>query len=117
MNDKARRKELLTEYKQNPPEAGVYRIVNNQNQKALLGSSANLASVTNKLKFAQSSNVPTVFDHRLAADVRQYGIQAFSMEVLEVLDIKPETTSAELQADLAALEALWREKLDPATLY
>ncbi len=38
MSDKARRKELMAQYKQTQPEAGVYRIINNKNNKVLLGS-------------------------------------------------------------------------------
>ncbi len=43
MNDKARRKELVAQYKRIPPEAGVYCIINTWNNKALLGSALNLA--------------------------------------------------------------------------
>ena len=42
---------------------------------------------------------------------------AFALDVLEVLEVRPELTPAEIRADLATLEELWREKLDPATLY
>jgi hypothetical protein len=34
-----------------------------------------------------------------------------------VLETKPEVTPAEILADLAALEELWREKIDPSRLY
>jgi hypothetical protein len=37
--------------------------------------------------------------------------------VLEVLDITPEMTPAQIRRDLDTLEALWREKLDPSLLY
>jgi len=117
MNDKARRKELLVQYKQTHREAGVYRIINTQNNKALLGSSPNLASIRNKLAFAKSTNTPGALDRRLRDDVRQFGIGAFALEVLEVLDTKPEMTAAAILKDLAALEALWREQLDPSLLY
>ena len=39
------------------------------------------------------------------------------LEVLEVLEIRPEMTQAEILADLKTLEELWREKLDPSLLY
>lgn len=115
--DKERRRELVSEYKRSHPEAGVYRIVNSVNGKALLGSALNLNSVRSKMTFAGKSGTTGGLDHRLNADIRQHGIEAFSLEILEVLDIRPEQTDAEIRADLAALEALWREKLDPATLY
>ncbi len=117
MTDKSRRKELLAEYKRTHPEAGVYRIVNRQNGRALLGASPNLASVRNKLAFAQSQNMPSALDHRLQQDIREFGIDAFSLEVLEVLETRPEMTPAQVREDLAALEALWREQLGPAFLY
>ncbi len=117
MNEQARRKDLVAQFKQTRPEAGVYRIINSQNNKALLGSTPNLASIRNKLEFAKSTNSPGVLDQRLRKDVRQFGIDAFLLEVLEVLDTKPEMTPAEIQEDLATLVDLWREKLDPSLLY
>lgn len=54
----ARRKELIGNYKRMHPEAGVYRIVNTRTNMVLPGSSTNLASVRNKLKFAQSTGSP-----------------------------------------------------------
>ena len=117
MDDKTRRKELLTHYKQTHPEAGVYRIVNIRTNKALLGSTPNLASIRNRLDFARSTNARGGLDYRLRADIAQFGIDAFVFEVLDVLPTKPEMTAGEIRAELATLEALWREKLDPALLY
>lgn len=117
MTDPSRRKELLAHYKQTEPEAGVYRIRNSQNNKALLGSTPNLASIRNRLAFAQSTNMPGALDHRLRKDIGQFGLGAFSLEILEVLETTPEMTAAEIKADLATLEALWREQSDPALLY
>jgi hypothetical protein len=54
---------------------------------------------------------------RLRDDIRTFGIDAFSLEVLEVLETTPEMTAEEIKRDLATLEELWREKLDPALLY
>ena len=53
----------------------------------------------------------------MAPDVRTFGIAAFSLEILEVLDVRPEMTQTEILADLKTLEELWREKLDPSLLY
>ena len=117
MQDKSRRRELAAEYKRTRPEAGVYRIINSENGKAFLGSALNLASVRSKMEFARSTGSTGGLDHRLVADVRRLGIEAFSLEILEVLDARPEQTDAEVRADLAALEALWREKLDASNLY
>ena len=117
MDQKSRRKQLLTEYKQTRPEAGVYRVVNTTTGKTLLASSPNLPSVQSKMEFARSTNAATIFGYKMAPDVRQFGIGAFSLEILEVLEVRPETTQAEILADLKTLEELWREKLDPSLLY
>ena len=117
VSEQARRKDFVAQYKQTQPEAGVCRIVNRRTNKALLGSTPNLASIRNRLSFAKSTNSPGALDHWLRKDIREFGIDAFLLEVLEVLETKPEMTPAEIRDDLATLEALWREKLDPALLY
>jgi len=38
MTDKTQRKDLLAQYRPNPPDAGVYRITNQQTGKVLIGS-------------------------------------------------------------------------------
>jgi hypothetical protein len=40
-------------------------------------------------------------------------MDAFSLEVLDLPDVKPEMTPAEIRREPATLESLWREKLDP----
>jgi hypothetical protein len=117
MSEQNRRKELQTQYKQHRPEAGVYRIVNCRNNKVLLGSTPNLASIRNKLEFAKSTNTASVLDRRLINDLREFGIQAFSLEVLEVLDVTLEMTREDIVKDLSTLEQLCRERLDPSLLY
>ncbi len=117
MSDRARRKELMAQYKQIPREAGVYRIVNRANNKALLGATPDLAGIHNKMAFAKTTGMAGVLDLRLRGDVRTFGIGAFSLEVLEMLETKPEMTAEEIAQDLDTLEGLWREKFDPALLY
>lgn len=117
MDRKSRRKELVSEFKQHRPDAGVYRVVNRENGKMLLASSPNLPSVQSKMEFARTTNGATIFGYKIAPDVRQFGIAAFALEILEVLETTPEMTPAEIQSDLATLESLWREKYDPSRLY
>jgi hypothetical protein len=117
MSEQNRRKELVRQYQETKPEAGVYRIVNSHNNKSLIGSTTNLQNIRNKLAFARSTNLLGALDLRLNRDIREFGIDAFSLEVLEVLDITPEMTPAQIRRDLDTLEALWREKLDPSLLY
>jgi hypothetical protein len=115
--DRARRKELTAEYRRSRRPAGVYAIRCAGSGKALLGSSADLDSARNRVEFARATNMPGALDGRLRADFERFGSEAFSFEVLDVLDVAPEATEADLRSDLAALLSLWREKLDPAGLY
>jgi hypothetical protein len=117
MSEQMRRKALRAHYKHVHPEAGVYLIRNSQNNKALLGSTPNLASIRNKLAFVKATNMWSALDRRLSKDLRECGSEAFSLEVLEVLDITPEMTRADILEDLSTLEQLWRERLDLSLLY
>jgi|SRR3954469_25814535 len=117
MADRERRKELMASYRQRKTEAGVYRIVNRTNGKSLLGSTTDLASMGNKMAFAQTTGMPGALGLELRDDARAHGIGAFALEILEVLDVTPEMKAQAIRSDLATLEALWREKYDPALLY
>ena len=116
-DSKARRKELVGEYRRAGPEAGVYRFVNTRTGKALLGSTLNLGSMRGKLDFARATQSPGALDRRLHADAREHGLEAIELEVLEVLEPQADRTPAQVRADLEALEALWRERFDPSGLY
>ena len=117
MTDQARRKALRVEYEQAPPAAGVYRIVNRATGRSLVGSTTNLGSVAGKLAFAKSTGKAGMFFRRMQADIARHGIEALELEILDTLKPRPESTSREVEEDLATLEALWREKLGPETLY
>ena len=117
VDQKARRRELVDEYRRTGPEAGVYRLVNTATGKAFLGSTLNLGSVRGKLDFARKTGGVSALDTKLWADARQYGAEAFDLEILEVLEVRPEMTSDEIRADLTTLEALWCERYDPSQLY
>jgi hypothetical protein len=117
MTERARRRELTEEYRQHPPEAGVYQLVNTRTGKLFLGSAVNLPSMRSKLEFSQRTGTVSALDRKLRADLSEYGAAAFTFEVLEVLDVLPNATPASIRDDLTALEALWREKLDPSLLY
>jgi hypothetical protein len=117
-NDRdARRKALKREHREGVPEAGVYQIVNAQTGRTLIASTANIGSIENRFAFAQATNSPGALDGRLTADIKEHGIEAFSFEVLERFEPAAEAARGAFASDLAALEALWREKLGPANLY
>ncbi len=117
MTDKATRRELKAAYRENPPTAGVYAITNTMRNRTLLGASANLPSVENKLAFARSTGLPGALDVRLRKDLATDGLDALTFEVLEELAPVPGQTDAELKADLDVLLGMWREKLAGRDLY
>ncbi len=109
--DRAHRRELADRYRETPREAAVYVIRNTLTGRALLGSTLDLAALRNRLEFARATGIASALDGRLAADIRRDGIEAFEPEVLDTIAPRPGTSEAETAADLAALEALWRDQL------
>jgi hypothetical protein len=105
------------QYEQRRAESGTYVLRNTVTGRVLLASAADLGSLRSKLEFARSTNSPGALDRRLARDLREFGIDAFALEVLDVIEVKPAMTPAQLQADLRALEELWREKLADTPQY
>jgi hypothetical protein len=114
--DKARRKALTEQFEQAAPVAGVYRIANQRTGKLLLGSTPNLAGLRNRFEFARSTESAAALDPRLREEIARYGFDAFTFEALDTLEVEPAMTREQIAADLATLEALWREKTDPSRL-
>lgn len=105
-----RRKEIIREYKENPPPAGIFRITNTATGKILIGKGLNVKGKINsnlaQLKFGGHRN------KELQEDWNRYGPEVFSCEVLDYLKENP--LHPERQADeLAELFELWLEKLKP----
>jgi hypothetical protein len=105
-----RKKELRRAYRERPPAAGVYRIQNTANGKALLGSRLRLDGALNSHRFSLSHG-----SHRnalLQREWNEYGAAAFTFEVLEVVKVKDEP-GFDLDAELSLLEEIWIEQLRP----
>jgi hypothetical protein len=105
-----RKAELKRAYKENPPLAGVYRILNRANGKIYVGKGLNVQGILNsqeaQLKFGS---------HRVAAlqqDWNQYGSEQFVFEVLDYLH-PAEGCSSNRREDLEELESLWLDNLQP----
>lgn len=117
VNDRSRRRELTKAYASAHPVAGVYRIRNAQTGRVLIGSATNLAGARNRFAFARSTNAPGALDLRLREDIREHGLAAFELEVLESFVPPAERTGAEIRGELDILESLCRERENPALLY
>jgi hypothetical protein len=104
-----RKKELKQLYKEMKIEGGVYQIRNTVNQKVLVVSTPNLKTINGRrMQLAAGSHQ----NKQLQEEVKQYGVEAFVFEVLEVLEEKEEG-SFDKGEELKKLEKKWLEKLQP----
>ena len=110
-----KRKEITNAYKARKLLGGVYMITNILNGKYLIDHAANLKSVQNRFQFAMTTG--STMHHKLQKDWEELGAQAFTLEVLEELEQKPEQTQAAFMDDLETLEQLLRENLDASQEY
>lgn len=110
-----RRKEIINEYKERRLYGGVYTIANTLNGKYLLSHTANLQSVRNHFQFAVTTG--STVHPRMKKDWEELGAKAFTLEVLEELEQKPEQSQVEFIDDLKTLEQLWRANLDASKEY
>jgi len=106
---KEQKKELIRQYKEIKPQAGIFQIRNLQNQKVFLKVCPNLKSVT-RHRFQLERGMH--FNKALQAEWDRYGEAAFVFETLEILD---EKTLEALGSSLALkqLEERWLKKLEP----
>jgi hypothetical protein len=104
------KKELKKQYRQTLPPMGIYQITNLATGRMLIGSSKNLPGKLNSSRFQlqQSSHM----NRELQRDYAQYGEDGFSFLVLDLLDPK-EGLDHDYTRDLAVLEEMWLERLQP----
>lgn len=104
------RKALSRQYKETPRTMGVGIVRNTVNGRALVVAGADLPSLLNRhraqLKLRAHRN------RELQQDWNTAGADAFEFAILDTLTPK-DTPGYDPADDLAALEALWLEKLEP----
>src|SRR5262245_28910062 len=107
---KNRKKELKEEYKQNHTPMGVYQIRNLTNDKIFVAAALNLPGIltSKKLQLRMGSHP----NKSLQADWNEFGSESFVFEVLDELTAT-EGARHDYRADLAVLEEIWLEKLQP----
>ncbi len=107
-----RRKELLRQYKDNPPPAGVFQIRNQRNGKIYVASAPSVDGKINSQRFMLQAGGHV--NKALQADwTRQKG-EDFVLEVLEYLKpSSPDASPMAVRMELHELEKRWLEKLRP----
>jgi group I intron endonuclease len=101
---------LVRQYKQNPPEMGVYKITNRVNGKIFVGSAKNIAGIINSNRF--QLKMGSHYIQELQEDYKKYGEENFTFEKIDTLELRDDI-NYDYTEDLAALEELWLEKLKP----
>jgi hypothetical protein len=104
------KKELKNEYKQTHIPMGIFQIRNVANGKVLIGAAFNLRGILNSNRFQLSMGSHP--NKRLQGDWNELGSDTFAFEVLDEL-APTEEAGYDYRADLAYLEKLWLEKLQP----
>lgn len=109
MDEDMDRKDLIRQYKQTPPPAGVYRVRNTVNGRSLVGSTPNLSGMLNRQRFQlEHGSHP---DRELQEDWNTLGSGVFTFEILDRLE--PSTASDnDSSEDLRVLLEMWLEKLE-----
>lgn len=102
------RRELRRTFEDRPRSMGVFRLRNVQDGRFLLGSSADLPAMWNRLRFQlEAGRHPNA---ALQHDWQSLGAGAFVFETVDSLT-PSQAPGWTPEADLAALEAMWREQL------
>lgn len=104
-----RKQELKRLAKETKTEAGVYLIRNTKNGKVLVEATRNLKTINGRIFSLQTGGFP----HKaLQEEWNEFGEDAFTFEVLEVLE-KPETGYFDEKDALKKMEAKWLDQLQP----
>jgi hypothetical protein len=105
------RKELIRAYKETRRPMGVFCVRNIVNGRVLIGASNDLPARLNRertqLKFGAHRNV------ELQRDWNELGTDAFAFEVLDELKVPDDAPDYDPADDLAVLESLWLDRLEP----
>jgi hypothetical protein len=110
MDKKELKKELKKQYKQTVQPMGIYQIRNIISGKLFIGSSKNLPGKLNSVKFQlEHGSHP---NNELQNDFNNSDEKNFTYEVVDTLEPK-EDPSYNYTKDLAVLEEMWLEKLQP----
>ena len=104
-----KKKELKREYQQNHTPMGVYQIRNIVNDKVLIGKALNLGVLNGTKLQLNAGSHP---NKALQSDWREFGSESFVFEILDELSAT-EGPEHDYRADLAFLEELWLEKIQP----
>lgn len=102
------RKAMLRAYKETPRPTGVFAVRNVTDDKLLVGVSTDLPGILNRQRFQlEMGSHP---DKELQGDWNRLGPDAFSIEVLDEMELSTEP-GYDPREDLATLREMWLARL------
>ncbi len=104
------RKKIIKEYKQTVQPMGIFQIRNMRTGKIFIGSSMNLNAIINRFNF--NHNIGWHISSQLKEDFEQYGPENLIIEIIDKLEAKDDP-EYDYHDDLAELERMWIDKLQP----
>lgn len=105
------RKAVIREYKSTPRPMGVFRILNTQNGKSLVGVARDVPGTLNRHRAQLQMRAHS--QKQLQSDWNAFGADAFAFETLDLLEPRPDAPDYDPTEDLRELEGLWVDKLAP----
>jgi len=108
MTDTADRKARIRDYKETPRPMGVFRVRYVPERRSLVGASRDLPAILNRHRAALRFGGHAV--RALQQDFQRLGPEQCAFEALDTLAPSTDLASDPTD-DLAALEAMWRERL------
>jgi hypothetical protein len=101
------KKDLIREYKENPPSMGIFQVRNLTNERVFVASSMNLKGIFNRSEFQLKMNGHP--NKKLQADWNALGAENFAFEILEELPPR-ENPGYDYKPDLEVFLELWQTK-------
>jgi hypothetical protein len=109
-----RKKSLREAYKSEKKQAGIFRVTNTATNKVFLGSTLNLHGPLNRLEFQLQQGMNRI--PGLQEDYRRYGQDAFTFEVVEVIQPRDDP-EFDLERELEKVERRYAGTLDRSNTY
>ena len=109
------RRDLIRQYKDRRLHGGVYKITNECTGKHLLSHAVDIRAAENRHSFLVATDC--CIYPKLEDDWKHFGAKAFVFQVLEAMEIREGQSRDDFEADLTALEQLWRERLGASKEY
>lgn len=107
--DKGRKKELRDQFLQMKPAMGIFMIKCKLNNKCHLQTAQDLRAVINGAKARIGGGFHPFKE--LQKEVTEFGVDNFTIEILEELEYDEDESKTDYSQELAILQIIWEEKL------